>query len=41
MIYNNIRVTAEGVEGAGPLAAKVNYVLREYLDAKKRGEPLR
>ncbi len=38
MIYNSIRVTAEGVEGAGPLAAKVNYVLREYLDAKKRGE---
>ncbi|BEP18588.1 Lsm family RNA-binding protein [Pyrofollis japonicus] len=41
MIYNSIRVTAEGVEGAGPLAAKVNYVLKEYLEAKKRGEPLR
>jgi len=38
VIYNSIRVTANGVEGAGPLVAKVSYVLREYLEAKKRGE---
>lgn len=38
VIYNSIRVTADGVEGAGPLVAKVSYVLREYLEAKKRGE---
>ncbi|KSW11356.1 hypothetical protein CF15_00345 [Pyrodictium occultum] len=41
VIYNSIRVTANGVEGAGPLAAKVSYVLREYIEAKKRGEELR
>ncbi|BES82547.1 Lsm family RNA-binding protein [Pyrodictium abyssi] len=38
VIYNSIRVTANGVEGAGPLVAKVNYVLKEYLEAKRRGE---
>ena len=38
VIYNSIRVTAHGVEGAGPLVAKVNYVLKEYLEAKRRGE---
>ncbi|WP_143522087.1 Lsm family RNA-binding protein [Pyrodictium delaneyi] len=38
VIYNSIRVTANGVEGAGPLVAKVSYVLKEYLEAKRRGE---
>lgn len=38
VIYNSIRVTANSVEGAGPLVAKVNYVLKEYLEAKRRGE---
>jgi small nuclear ribonucleoprotein (snRNP)-like protein len=37
-VYNNVRVTATGVEGSGTLAAKVSYILKEYLDAKKRGE---
>ena len=40
MVYNNVRVTAEGVEGAGNLVAKVNYVFREYMERKKRGERL-
>ena len=40
MIYNNVRVTPDGVEGSGTLAAKVNYVFREYMERKKRGEKL-
>jgi small nuclear ribonucleoprotein (snRNP)-like protein len=38
MVYNSIRVTEAGVEGAGTLAAKISYLLKEYLEAKKRGE---
>ena len=38
MVYNSIRVTESGVEGAGTLAAKISYLLKEYLEAKKRGE---
>ena len=40
MVYNNVRVTPDGVEGSGTLAAKVNYVFREYMERKKRGEKL-
>jgi small nuclear ribonucleoprotein (snRNP)-like protein len=40
MVYNNVRVTPDGVEGAGTLAAKVNYVFKEYMERKKRGERL-
>ena len=38
MVGNTIRVSPSGVEGTGTLAAKINYLLKEYLDAKKRGE---
>jgi len=38
MIYNSIRVTEHGVEGSGSLAAKVSFLLREYLEQKRRGE---
>jgi len=38
LIYNNVRVTEGGVEGSGTLAAKVNYVFRDYMERKKRGE---
>ncbi|ABM80332.1 Lsm family RNA-binding protein [Hyperthermus butylicus] len=38
VVYNSIRVTANGVEGAGTLAAKISYLLKEYLEAKRRGE---
>ncbi len=37
-VFNTIRVTAEGVEGSGPMAAKVSYLLKQYLEAKRRGE---
>ncbi len=40
LIYNTIRVSEHGVEGSGTLAAKVSYLLKEYLDKKKRGEQL-
>lgn len=39
-VYNSVRVTPDGVEGSGTLAAKVNYVFREYMERKKRGERL-
>jgi small nuclear ribonucleoprotein (snRNP)-like protein len=38
LVYNSIRVSEHGVEGSGSLAAKINYILKEYLEAKKRGE---
>ncbi len=41
MVYNSIRVTERGVEGSGTLAAKVNYVFREYMERKRRGEKLK
>ncbi len=40
LVYNSVRVTPDGVEGSGNLAAKVNYVFREYMERKKRGEKL-
>ncbi len=40
LIYNTIRVSEHGVEGSGTLAAKVSYLLKEYLEKKKRGEQL-
>jgi len=40
MVYNSVRVTPDGVEGSGTLAAKVSYVFREYMERKKRGEKL-
>ena len=39
LVYNSIRVTEHGVEGSGSMAAKISYILKEYLDRKKRGEP--
>ncbi len=38
VVLNSIRVTAEGVEGAGPLVPRISHALKEYLDAKARGE---
>lgn len=40
MIYNTIKVDEHGVEGSGTLAAKVSHILKEYLEKKRRGEPL-
>jgi small nuclear ribonucleoprotein (snRNP)-like protein len=37
-VYNNVRVTPDGVEGSGTLAAKVSYIFRDYMERKKRGE---
>ncbi|MET1101251.1 MAG: Lsm family RNA-binding protein [Pyrodictiaceae archaeon] len=41
VVFNSIRVTAEGVEGSGPYVPKINYVLKEYLEAKSKGEQLK
>ncbi len=38
VVFNSIRVTASGVEGAGPMAARISHALKEYLEAKARGE---
>ncbi len=38
VVFNSIRVTAEGVEGAGPMVARISHALKEYLEAKARGE---
>jgi small nuclear ribonucleoprotein (snRNP)-like protein len=38
VVFNSIRVTASGVEGAGPMAARISYALKEYLEAKAKGE---
>ena len=38
VVFNSIRVTATGVEGAGPMAARISHLLKEYLEAKARGE---
>ena len=38
VVFNSIRVTATGVEGAGPMAARISHALKEYLEAKARGE---
>ncbi len=36
VVLNNIRVSEKGVEGSGPLANKINSLLEEYLEAKRR-----
>ncbi len=38
VVFNSIRVTATGVEGVGPMAARISHALKEYLEAKARGE---
>ena len=38
VVLNTYRVTATGVEGAGAMAGKIYGLLKEYLEAKKRGE---
>ena len=38
LVYNSIRVTEHGVEGSGSMAAKISYILKEYLERKRRGE---
>ncbi len=38
VVLNTYRVTVSGVEGAGAMAGKIYGLLKEYLEAKKRGE---
>ena len=38
VVFNSIRVTPEGVEGAGPYVPKIDAVLKEYLKSKSKGE---
>ena len=38
VVFNSIRVTPEGVEGAGPYVPKIDAILKEYLRAKSKGE---
>jgi len=40
IVYNTIRVTEGGVEGSGGLVPKISFVLKEYLEKKRRGEKL-
>uniref|UniRef100_A0A7C5XI90 Sm ribonucleo n=1 Tax=Ignisphaera aggregans TaxID=334771 RepID=A0A7C5XI90_9CREN len=37
IIYDRIRVTEAGVEGAGSLAQKIYEVYTEYIEGKKKG----
>ncbi len=36
VVLNNIKVSEKGVEGSGPLATKLNSLLEEYLEEKKK-----
>ena len=38
LVYNTIKVTETGVEGTGGLVPKISFVLKEYLEKKRRGE---
>jgi len=37
-VYNTIRVSESGVEGSGGLVSKVDFVFKEYIEKKRRGE---
>ena len=41
LVFNSIRVTADGVEGSGTYAAKIKALLDEYFKAKSKGEKLK
>ncbi|HIP85190.1 MAG TPA: ribonucleoprotein [Pyrodictium sp.] len=38
VVLNTYRVTASGVEGSGAMAGRIYALLKEYMEAKKRGE---